>query len=143
MTSFTVRITESGQKLREHSILSLETEKINLLYCRLKLYKRGMEINIWLTVSTNGYLTRSSHNWTGFCFFGSGSGVLDCDWRRFFFRNGDGFWFSLSRLAFSTKQFVQSPPKKIGFLFVERNFQNVAVHFALQTIVTVFIILSP
>ena len=39
-----------------------------------------------------------------FAFFGSCSGVLDCGWRRNFFKNGDGFSFSKSRFVFLAKQ---------------------------------------
>ena len=37
--SFTVRVTESGPKSKDDSIPPLETEKIMLLYCRLRVYK--------------------------------------------------------------------------------------------------------
>ena len=56
-------------------------------------------------------------------FFGSGSGVLDCDC----FKNGDGFretW----RLVFIAKHCAPSPPKHHICQFFDRkkNIQNVA-----------------
>ena len=57
-TSFTVRVTESGPKSRDHSIPLMETEKIMLPYHRLKNYETRLEMNFWLTVSTSGESTR-------------------------------------------------------------------------------------
>ena len=61
--------------------------------------------------------------------------MLGCDWRRNFFKNGDGF--SQSRLVFLAKQCVPSPPNNISVsvLFLKRNIQNVAAGFALLTVV--------
>ena len=39
-----VRATESGPKPRDHSEPSLETEKIILIYSRLRMYKWRMEV---------------------------------------------------------------------------------------------------
>ena len=47
-----------------------------------------------------------------FAFFGTGSGVIDFDWRSFF-KTEDVFSFSESRLAFLTKQFVPSLPNLV------------------------------
>ena len=44
-----------------------------------------------------------------FGFPGTGSGVLDCDWRRKLIQNGNEFPFPESRLVFLAKQRVPSP----------------------------------
>ena len=67
--SFTVRVTVSGPKSGDHSIPSLETEKIILPQCRLNVYKIKMSMMFWLTVSTNGVSTRLSTEWRIFYFF--------------------------------------------------------------------------
>ena len=67
--SFTVKVTESTPKLRDHSITSLETEKITLFYCRLEVYEKRMEQDFCLTVSTNGELTQLCHEWNIFRLF--------------------------------------------------------------------------
>ena len=75
--SFTVRVSESGSKWKDHSMPSLETKKIMLLYCRLKVYKMRMQKIFWLTVSTNGYSIRSSHKKYDCCLFWQ---KLGCVW---------------------------------------------------------------
>ena len=77
--SFTVRVTESGPKSRNHSIPLLDTEKLMLLYCRLEVYKMRMEMSFWLTVWTNGESTRICYKWEDFYHFGSRSGVPESD----------------------------------------------------------------
>ena len=67
----------------------------------------------WLTVSTNGVSTRLCHKWNICYFFWFRFGCVACDWRRNFFRKGDGFPFSYSRLVFLAKQCVPSPPNNI------------------------------
>ena len=92
-TSLKIRITESGPKPKNYSKPLLETEKSMFHYCRLKVYKLRMQMNFWLTVSTNGESTRSCHKWNDFFFFyGTGWGVLDCDWWRKSLKNGVGFF---------------------------------------------------
>ena len=86
---FTFRVTESLPKSGGDSMMSLETKKIMLLYCRLKMYKTRMKMKFWLTVSANGESTR----WNDFCLFGLSSVVAHCDWRRKVFKKGDGFSF--------------------------------------------------
>ena len=111
--SFTVRLTESGPKSRVHSKPSLETEKVILLHCRFKAFEVRMEMNFWLTVSTNGESTRFCHKRKSFSFFGSISAVLVCDRRRNFFEVGKGFSFSQSQLVFMAKLCVPTPPYHI------------------------------
>ena len=91
---FTVRINESGPRSRDHSKFSLETEKNSLLYCRLKKIQMGKEMVLWVTVSTKGESTRLCHKRNEMCHFDSGSIVADCQWRRFYFENREGFSFS-------------------------------------------------
>ena len=43
-----------------------------------------------------------------FTFAGSGSDLLDSDWRKNLFNNGDGFSFSWARLVFLAKECVRS-----------------------------------
>ena len=47
----------------------------------------------WLTVSTNGSRHEYDVNGRIVAFFGSGSGVVDCDWRRNFFKKDMVFHF--------------------------------------------------
>ena len=91
-----------------------------LFQCGMKVYKLRMEMNLWLTVSTNGVSTRLCHKWTDFYFFGTTSVLLDCDWRINFFKNGTGFPSLLSWLTFPGKQCVTSPPIElfVGFCSV-------------------------
>ena len=63
MWSLTARVTGFGPKQRVHSMPSFVTEIIMLLYCRLKVYGMKEEMNFWLTVSTNGELTRLCQTW--------------------------------------------------------------------------------
>ena len=65
--SLPVRVTEIGPKSRKHSIPSLETQKIMLFYCRLKVFKMRSNISFWLSASSNGVSTRLCHNWNTFC----------------------------------------------------------------------------
>ena len=51
--SLIVRVTESRPKLRNHSKPTLETKKIMLRHCKLKVCELRMQIKFWLTVSTN------------------------------------------------------------------------------------------
>ena len=55
--------------------------------------------------------------------FVSRSGLLDCDWPRNVFQNGDCFPFSYSRLVLLAKQCVQKTRNNInvGFLSVKEN----------------------
>ena len=90
--SFIVSVTESDQKSKDHSKPSLETEKIMLFLCRLKIYKMRLWMKFWLTVSTNGLLTRLCHKWNNFCLFRFKFG---CAWlwlAEKFLRKGDGFF---------------------------------------------------
>ena len=66
--SFTVRATESNPKSRNPSKPSLETQKIMLLYCRLKLYKTRLALVFLLTLTTNGESTRLCDKWIVFGF---------------------------------------------------------------------------
>ena len=66
-------------------------------------------------------------------FFGSGSDVLRCDWRKNFFKNGDGF--SATRLSCKTMCAVTAKQQNCRFLVHERNIRNVAAGFALFTVV--------
>ena len=85
-------------------------------YCRLKVYEMRIELNFWLTVSTNGVSTRLCPKLNVFGLFCSGSGVFDCDCRRNFLKNGDGFYFLELQLVLIAKQCVPSPPNIIvGF----------------------------
>ena len=76
---FSVLWTESGPKSIDHAKQSLETEKIMFLYWRQKLYKMRMELNFWLTVSTNGELTRLCYKCKVFYFFWLKFGCA-CSW---------------------------------------------------------------
>ena len=82
--SFTVTITESSANSRGQSIPTLDTEKIVLLYRRLKVYKERLEMIFWLTVWTNGKSTRLCLDCKNFCFFWHNSIVADSIWRRNF-----------------------------------------------------------
>ena len=76
--SFIVRLTKSGPKSRDHSLVLLEFEKIMLLYCWLKVYKMGLElICFWLTVPTNREWAQIWNAWKYFCLFRHKFG---CSW---------------------------------------------------------------
>ena len=66
---FTVSVTDSRPKSRDHSILLFETEKLMLLYCRLEMYKVRTEMSFWLTVSNNGESARKYNKCNHFCLF--------------------------------------------------------------------------
>ena len=94
LRSLTVRVTDSGPKSRDHSVPSLEAEKTMLVYCRLKVYKMGMQISSWLSVSTKGGWLAHALSGMIFSFYGTGSCVLDCDWLRNFFQKEMGLFRS-------------------------------------------------
>ena len=142
--SCTVRVTESGSQSRDYSMPSLETAKILLLHCRLEVYQMKVEMNFWLIVSTNGESTHLCHEWNYFCFFGTGSGVVEWDWRRNFsikdmvfrFRNHDWpFWQS--------NMYATAKQLNCRFMVFKSNLRNVAVRSALQPFEAAFIILFP
>ena len=88
---FRVRVNESGPKSGENSIALLETKKVILLICRLKVYKKRPKMSFLLTVETNRKSTRLCQTCNVFCaFYGTSWCMLDCDKRIFFFKNGDG-----------------------------------------------------
>ena len=64
-----VTVTLSGLKSKDHWIPWSETEKIMLLYCRLKVYEKKKEKKFWFTVSINGKSTRLYLTRNDFCFF--------------------------------------------------------------------------
>ena len=71
-----------------------------------------------------------------FAFFSSGSGVLDCDWGRKFFRNGDGFFFTVAtRLSCKARCTITTKQHNSRFLLLKRIIQNVTAGFALFTVV--------
>ena len=77
---FTVRITKSGPKSRENSIALLETEKVILLKCRLKVYKMKLEMRFRVAVATIGKSTRLCSKCILFLpFLVTSSCMLDCD----------------------------------------------------------------
>ena len=88
-----VRINESRPKSKDHWIPWLETEKTLLLYRRKKMYILKLETKFWLSVSASGKSTRLCRKWKNFCFSGSRSGVVDCDWRRKFIKKEGVFHF--------------------------------------------------
>ena len=96
---FTVRITESGPESGEYSIALVETDKVILLDCRLKVHKMRLKLTCWLTVATNEKSIRLCHDWIEFWFFLAQVHV-DCDWRRNFFKTRDGFPLPLSQQLF-------------------------------------------
>ena len=69
-------------------------------------------------------------------FFGSGSDVLGCEWRRNFIPKGDGFSFSQSRLVPLAKKMctITAKQNNCRFLVHKRNIQNVAAGFGLFTV---------
>ena len=98
--SFRVRVTESGPKPRDHSIPLLETEKIMLLHCRLKVIKLGMELIFRSTISINGELTLFCHKKKKFCLYWC---RLGCGWlwlAKIFFKIEVGFHFCSHDLSF-------------------------------------------
>ena len=56
-----------------------------------------------------------------FCYSGSSSGELDCDWRSIFLKNGEGFSLPQSRLVLIAKQFVPTAANNavVGFFSVK------------------------
>ena len=111
--SFTVRVTESGPNLRDHSMHLLETEKIMLLYCRLKVYRMKIEKNFWLPVSTD----EKRHNYAIkgriIAFFGSRSGVIKSDWRRYFYKERISFFFFVITTRLFDMAMCRIPPSNI------------------------------
>ena len=67
-----------------------------------------------------------------FAFFGTGTFVADCGWRRKFSEKSDCFFVSLSRLIFLTKKFVPLPPNKIFVSFRFLNGISRTWHYALH-----------
>ena len=112
--SFTVRVTHSGQKSRDHSIPSLGTEKIMLLSSTLKVYKMRSKLNFWLTASTNGESTRLCHKLNDFCrLFWL---LLGCAWlwlAEEFHQKWRWLLFIVVVTHFFAKQCVLLPPNKI------------------------------
>ena len=90
-----------------------------------------MEKNFWLTVSTNGMLTRLCHKWKDFAFFGRSSGVVDCDWRRKFFETGDNIrFFSV------TTRFFCGAIRAISASYVQ--FQQFSPHWSFEYVTAGF-----
>ena len=69
MRTFQVRISQSDLKSRDHSAPSMETVKIMLLYCKLKIWKLGLSIYFCFTASTSGKQARLCHEWNVVCLF--------------------------------------------------------------------------
>ena len=79
-----------------------------------------------------------------FAFFGTCSHVIDCDWRKNFFKKEIVFHFVVMTClsdkairAITAKQHIRR------YLVLERNIQNLAARLALKTFLTAFIILFP
>ena len=70
--SFASRFTEYEPKSTNHWIPLLESEKLMLFYCRVKLYKIKLETKVWWFVSNNGSSIRVFHRWNDFSLFSSG-----------------------------------------------------------------------
>ena len=135
--SSTVRVTESDPKSRDHSKPSLETEKIKLVYCRLKVNKKRREMNFLLTASTNWESTQSCHKWNVFCLFWLWFG---CAWLRLadeFLLKGGWFLFFVVAARFSWKALCTITTKQYNgrFLVFRSNIQNVTAGCALFGVV--------
>ena len=77
---FTVRVTESGPKSGKNSIVLLETEKVILLDCRLKVYEMRQKMSFRVNVSTIAKSTQLCRKRTVFfAFLGTSWCRLDCD----------------------------------------------------------------
>ena len=116
---------------------SLENEKIRFICCRLKVYKMRSKINFWITASTNGESKQLCHKPNNFCIFGSGSGVLECDWRSKFLKKKRWFVFFVivTRLFCNAVCTVSTKQHYSRFLALKRIIQNVTVGSALFTAV--------
>ena len=135
--SFTVRVTESGPKSRNHSIPSLEAEKVTLLYCRQKVYELRLQTSFWKIVSTNGKSTWFCHKWNDFHLL---SLMFRCDWlwlvskclrkRSWFF-----FFVVTTRLFDRAVCAIAAKQHLCRFLVFERKIQSVVTGFALFTVV--------
>ena len=77
---FTVRVTEPGPKSGKNSIVLLETEKVILLDCRLKVYKMKQKVSFRVNVAAIGKSTQLCRKCTVFfAFLGTSWCRLDCD----------------------------------------------------------------
>ena len=95
-----------------------------------------MLVKFWLTVSTNGVSIWLCQNRITSAFFGSGSDVLGCDWRRNFFKRRWFFFFRITtRLSCKTMCNTTVNQHNCQFLVLKRSSQNVAAGFALFTVV--------
>ena len=88
--SFTVRVIESAPKSVHQFISLTEIEENILLKCGLKKFQRRLEKKLDHFAATNRSSTGSCHKRKD-SFFGSCSGAVDCDWRRYFCSKGKGF----------------------------------------------------
>ena len=100
MRYFTARVTESGPKSRDHSISSLETAIVMLLYSRLKVLKMQLEMIFWLTVTAKRVLRRLCLKKKGFLFFLAHIGVAEWDWWKNIFKKETVFHFRDQDLSF-------------------------------------------
>ena len=96
-----------------------------------------------------GQLYQSMGSWhyfaikkKNFAFIGAGWGVVDCDWRKCFFKIEVGFHFCSHDLSFWQNKLCHQRQTKKMVVFVTKRFvQNEGARFALKTFLTIFIIL--
>ena len=110
---FTFSVTESLPKSRGDSMMSLETKKIMLLYCRLKVYKTRMKIKFWSTESANGESTR----WNDFCLFWTKLGYGSLSLAEKGLQKKRRFFFFMVISRFFDKNFVPPQPNNINVGF--------------------------
>ena len=108
-----------------------------LLYCRWKVYKMRMSRKFWLTVSTNGVLTRLNHKGKSFHLFWFRFGWAWLWLAEKFFQKCRWPLFFVVATRLSCKKLCTITAKQhcCRFLVLKRNIQNVAAGFALFRVV--------
>ena len=97
-----------------------------------------LEMNFWLRYQPMGNRHNYATNGENFTFFGSRSGVVDCDCRKFFSKIRWVFIFVVTfRLFDKAMCAIATKKHKCRFLVLEGNIQNVAAGSALFTVVEI------
>ena len=117
---------------------------MNLLYSRLKKFKKGMGRKFCLTVRTNGESNQLCHKWNHFLLFSvEGRVSLTLISREVSSKNGIFCLFVVTTRVFEKALCTTTKSQNCGVLVLESNVQNLAAHFALKTFGTSFIIFFP
>ena len=85
--------------------------------------QKRLEMNCWLTASTSGKSTQLRHKWNDFCLFGTGSGVVDPEWRRNFSKRWKCFFFFIvtTRLSDNAWKEYSKRDSRLCTIYSRRN----------------------